>query len=553
MTKQPSHAFINKRFWAQHFVVLLLITLTFLLIDLRPGSMYFIAKVLLFQESLQDFVVFAVANLLALISIYLLLFNRSTAIAYASAIVVFLAVSISFIYRTSTGYGMMYDDVITAVNNQGWLLPALKEFSIPALYSILLFTGLALLYMYTAKKERRVFPPLYAFSCVAAFGFAHYILHTSTGVVNHFPAPYRLPSSLLSQYTNPVQATQRQAVAVMPAAAMAKKLVLIVDESITGRFLSINGYSVSTTPFLDSQQDKLHNFGIATSYSNYSAGSNLALLSGLRVENLPDVEQSAFRLPNIFQYAKKAGYTTIFIDGQTRDGALQNYFTPHDLSYVDEFIQPANNYDLSYYERDMVIAELLAGYCNDSSGKYFVYVNKAGAHWPYARTYPADSLHYSPVLSEQEFYRDRDKTLNTYYNSLRWTVDAFWQKLMPAVERADSTVFIYTSDHGQNLSESGIRIAHASLEDTKSDESDVPLWLYAPRYFLQGKLAAKEGGRHHEEIFGTLLLLQGYGREFVNTTYGTTLFDPAPQVPRYFITGDVLGRGKAKKVKFESR
>ncbi len=552
MNNKPVVGIFSRSYWAQHGIALVFIALVYLLIDLRPGSMYFISKVLLFQESLQDFMVFAFANALALLSVYLLLFNRSRVIAHVSAFFVFISIALSFVYRISTGYGMMYDDVITAVNNQGWLLPAVQEFKVPALYSLLLFAGLVLVYKYTATAARRVFSAWYSLVVITAFGLCYSILHTSTGVVNHFPAPFRLTSSLLSQYTSPVHATQRQHIAIAPGVPVARNVVLIVDESITGSFLSLNGYPVRTTPYLESQQENLDNFGVATSYTNYSAGSNLALLTGIRVEELPDVKQNAFTLPNLFQFAKKAGYTTVFIDAQTRDGALQNYFTLHDLQYVDHFVQPANNYNLQYYERDGAVADTLAAFCTTGS-RHFIYVNKAGAHWPYARTYPPDSLHFSPVLAEQEFYKDKDKTLNTYYNALRWTVDAFWKKLIPALENADSTVVVYTSDHGQNLKDSGIRIAHASLENTKSDESDVPLWLYAPNKFLDGRVPAEKGGRHHEEIFGTLLLLQGYDRAFVSSQYGNTLFDPPARKPRYFITGDVLGRGKAKKIRFDNK
>lgn len=59
-------------------------------------------------------------------------------------------------------------------------------------------------------------------------------------------------------------------------------LVLIVDESVRGDFLSINSPSAQTTPFLETLGDRLINFGVAASAFDCSHYSNAALRYGVR-------------------------------------------------------------------------------------------------------------------------------------------------------------------------------------------------------------------------------------------------------------------------------
>ena len=60
------------------------------------------------------------------------------------------------------------------------------------------------------------------------------------------------------------------------------KIFYIVDESVRGDYLSINGFSEDTTPYLNSQKDLFINFGAVSSSSNCSLTANIALQSGLQ-------------------------------------------------------------------------------------------------------------------------------------------------------------------------------------------------------------------------------------------------------------------------------
>ena len=102
-------------------------------------------------------------------------------------------------------------------------------------------------------------------------------------------------------------------------------VILIVDESMTADFLGINGFDRPTTPYLASTASQYVNLGTASSGGNKSATSNMILRSGLRVDQVPDGAQLSLRCPNIFQYARKAGYWTAYIDAQSSAHKFSNY------------------------------------------------------------------------------------------------------------------------------------------------------------------------------------------------------------------------------------
>jgi len=115
-----------------------------------------------------------------------------------------------------------------------------------------------------------------------------------------------------------------------------KNIVLIIDESISGNYLSINGYGRSTTPDLAEfvRRGLITNFGIVNSVANCSAFSQLGLRIGLSsFTEGAETNYIATRksLPTIYQYAKRAGYKTWLIDSQADEGALTNYLTYDDL------------------------------------------------------------------------------------------------------------------------------------------------------------------------------------------------------------------------------
>ncbi|WP_082893534.1 sulfatase-like hydrolase/transferase [Rufibacter ruber] len=512
-------------------------------VEMRPGRLYYILNFLLFRDSLAHFLLFLLCLGISLAGVLSLLLNRNKPLYWATLLLWFPCLVVSLTYRFIIGYNFMHSDAVLAWNNRSLAGSALENYA-PLVAAAILASVvvLALLHLLRKKIKWRAAPAMaLAFPLAAVAVYTH--ITWTTGVVDDFPALYRVPLNFGAAIAGQVPQPAREPVPVSPATAGVPHLFLIMDESITATELSLNHPQKKTTPFLASLQDHLYNYGVASATVNQSAGSNMALMSGTRLSELPDTAFRTLSRTNIFQFAQKAGYKTYYIDAQLGADVLQNFMSPEDLKYIDSLLRPAALHPaLPYYERDMWVAEYLVRLAKQPE-RIFAYVVKAGAHWPYARTYPADSAFFQPTLTQRSLYKDRTRTLNTYHNALRWTVDAFWRKLTTNISGRDSTVIVYTSDHGQNLTEAGISIAHASVQDTSPQEVAVPLWVWDPAQISSLPPPQKQGYSHFH-IFPTLLQLQGYAPSWVQTRYGSSLYDRvSPAAPRLFLAGDLFGRG----------
>lgn len=535
------------------FLLWCVLALFVLVVEMRPGRFYFITSFLLFQDSLVHLLQYLLLLGVSLTGLLLLLFNRSKLLAYGLLAFLLPCMIISLTFRFVTGYNFMYTDAVLAWNNLALADTAVQNYNWQVAAAFASALAITAGIIWARKKVAWRAAPWSAILFPLTAGAIFYQIKSTTGVVDDFPAAYRVPLTILAAVTDRLPQPVRRPVPVSTVAKGVPHLFLIVDESITATELTLHNPHLLTTPFLNSVREQIQDFGIASSMTNQSGGSNIALMSGTRMSELPDTGFHTFSSTNIFQFARKAGYTTYYIDAQQGGEVLQNFMSPEDLKYIDYVERPANQHPKKpYHDRDMWVANRLAQLAKEKT-KVFAFVVKVGAHWPYARTYPADSAVFTPVLSPRSIYKDPERTLNTYHNSLRWTVDHFWRQLMHSISPADSTVVVYTSDHGQNLTQAGLSLTHASVHDTSPQEAAVPLWIWDPGQLSGATRAAKtRQGYSHEHIFPTLLRLQGYSPAWVRQQYGPSLLETmtTPRPQRFFLSGDLFGRGSYSLVPF---
>ena len=91
-------------------------------------------------------------------------------------------------------------------------------------------------------------------------------------------------------------------------------IIYVIDESVRGSNLSLNGYPRPTTPFLQSLETRglLKNLGICVAASSFTHISNAYLMTGHNA--FPDNDFRTDKNPTIFDYARNMGYETIYID-----------------------------------------------------------------------------------------------------------------------------------------------------------------------------------------------------------------------------------------------
>jgi glucan phosphoethanolaminetransferase (alkaline phosphatase superfamily) len=342
---------------------------------------------------------------------------------------------------------------------------------------------------------------------------------------------------LLAAKTATWEPAVRREVRVDPVARpSARHIVLLVDESVRGDYLDFtpgNPY----TPNLPGLRDRVADFGLASSGGNCSQYSNVILrLGGARNDLIHTMRTNPF----IWQYARKAGFRTMYIDAQAPEdkntGRLQNYMTVEEVKWIDEFvvIQNTSSPTLDFKALEMV-GEKLKG-----DTPYFIYVNKNGAHFPYDKTYPADAVRFRPTMSEADGGNTMAARINSYRNAVSWSVDGFLRKLFE-IDLSHSAVF-YTSDHGQQFDPA--RLTHCNVSDADPREGLVPLLLISGDPDLKSRFAEAAGINYdrasHFAIFPTVLQVMGYPLGFVRETFGEDLLSQI-NTRQAFTSGDVFG------------
>ena len=316
---------------------------------------------------------------------------------------------------------------------------------------------------------------------------------------------------------------KRTQVAIAPAdGPRPKNVIVIMDESVRGDLLDLNRPDGMYSGLL-AHRAAMANFGIVSSIANCSSASNAAFRYGVgRQSPMADLQTK----PSIWQYAKKAGYRTIYIDGQRRDGGLQNLMTGEERAQIDEHIQLASA--TAPKERDMQIARRLRRIVQDGRQPAFVYVNKMGAHFPYEGKYPPERA-VLPVLRQTalgdgvakpqaEDPATRASFRNAYLNTLAWNVGNFFDTLLADLDLSN-TVIVYTSDHGQNLHEDGSPgyATHCTTTRTSPTEGIVPLAVLTQITAVLATMreaANKNRDRASQfSVFPSVLALLGYRPE----------------------------------------
>jgi lipid A ethanolaminephosphotransferase len=330
-------------------------------------------------------------------------------------------------------------------------------------------------------------------------------------------------------------------------------IIYVIDESVRGSNLSLNGYPRATTPFLQSLETRglLKNLGICVAAGSFSHISNAYLITGHNA--FPDGAFRTARNPTLFDYAKKMGYETIYIDidngylsslvkaaGDGPVRSLDRWMTAQ--SFEDRRIDLETT-------KDFGVARILGSLLNERGG-YFVVVNKKGLHFQYRNRYPDDraSTIWKPVMEASDPIdtgaAGREKLVNTYDNGIRFQVDEFFRVLFSETTNRNY-VILYTSDHGQTLAEHGQRYTHM-----KPDEVivDVPnFFVSGEQYSQKGRLADIPPGIRvsHLNNFATLLDLMGVPVTLRVRPYDKSIFSLTAEDNRVrtYMSGSLHGSG----------
>jgi glucan phosphoethanolaminetransferase (alkaline phosphatase superfamily) len=361
----------------------------------------------------------------------------------------------------------------------------------------------------------------------------------SVGMPKQF-APLAL-SAIAAERIATQGATERRAVAwTATARNRPRNIVMMIDESVRGDFIDLAPGNPHTPDFA-SLAGNFVDFGPAVSGADCSNYSNAIMRFAA---SRRDLVHSVNSNPTLWQYAKKAGYRTVYIDAQATtqaaamlgSGSLSNFMTLKEESDIDKvyLIEDVGMDRADFRLLDILRDELAAGQ------PVFIYANKNGAHFPYDWSYPASEAVYGPTIASAG--RDTVATrVASYRNAIRWSVDRFMKELFESADLS-ATAMIYTSDHGQLLKVS--ETTHCIVEDPDPRVGLVPLMAYTADPVLKERFAAgaaaNRGKASHFLIAPTVLELMGYRPGDIASEYDESLFAPTLR-PARFTSGDIFG------------
>lgn len=273
--------------------------------------------------------------------------------------------------------------------------------------------------------------------------------------------------------------------------------LLIVAESVRRRNLSYYGYERETSPFARSLVDE----GRIVAFPRHYANTNSTNYS------LPMIMSGVFateklNIPYIYDYLKAwTGSHTFFFTAQSMRKSNQDVVFGTSL---DAFVFQENSGLPRYCDLgadDFGVLTLVEKHLASVQGPFFGVLQLNNTHYPYTAREPF-----------RRFLPAEGKSLNAYDNSLLEMDDILQEcfEVLRRQGRLDTTMVIFTSDHGEAFGDHG----HSGhLQTLYDEEVAVPLWVYAPKGMPAERLAALRtntgGETSHLDIAPTILDLFG--------------------------------------------
>jgi len=492
--------------------------------------------------------------LFSLIALSLLIFQKNKLAYFFTVFFLGFFYLINLLYNHINGEGFSYDDFrIIVRESDKFALDAILTF-LNSFYFALTIVMVMLVIVFFIRKiiiknhfylsSKIIYLPL-LFSILGTYS----IMHRTAGNIKDFPAPLRVVDTMIYYALNKQYYGERDILELTPLNPKKfKNIIWIVDESVGGKYFSINGYHKDTTPFLSTLNKFTINLGLASSGANTSVASNLILESGIQLKDLPDKSNYSLRKSSIYQYAKNAGYTTSYISGQSYQMVLQNGMSSYDLKYIDNFHQPA---EPGAHEKEIIIPEEgiiehVNTVLHENNKANFIYIVKSGVHFHYEKSYPDTHKVFVPTLTENEAMsmENEDRIINSYLNGIRWKVDDFFKYFFQKTKilERDDTIIIYTSDHGQSILENDIRATHSTASNPPLSQGVVPFLLFLKnKENLEKEVVHLKNNATHYMIFPTTLKWMGY------ETKEKTFEDKEESYHQEFYHGNLFGIGSEGK------
>ncbi|MFW5966077.1 MAG: sulfatase-like hydrolase/transferase [Persicimonas sp.] len=275
-------------------------------------------------------------------------------------------------------------------------------------------------------------------------------------------------------------------------------VVFVLGESLSRHHMPWYDYERNTTPRLMewSEEEDLLVFEDVISLTNIT---RLTLMRTLTLATRED-RQPFYDGESIVSAANSADYDTYWISNA---GML----TPHDAEHtalarqadVTEFV----NTDFRLKSLDENLLPAFDEVLERDGDRKFVVLHTLGSHPQYSQRFSEEFDHYDeddPIPDGYPELTDREREhFNDYDNTIRYT-DFFLDEVMTRTKEAsDNAVFIYLSDHGQDVFElPEKRMGHAQTV-LSNYELESPMFMWASDSYVESNEQIWENLRENQD------------------------------------------------------
>ncbi|WP_025764955.1 phosphoethanolamine transferase [Dyadobacter tibetensis] len=296
----------------------------------------------------------------------------------------------------------------------------------------------------------------------------------------------------------------------------ARKVMIILGESLNREYMGIYGYPRETSPHLraleaDTSQGRLFKLWDMISPEANTVPALKKVLTNINNENNIAFQNSV----TILDLFNKGEYTSFWLSNQA---PLGKYDTPNavisataDHRYFTasrNSLKNAESASGNYYDHELI--DIFKAYTDSSDQeKQVFFVHLMGSHWFYNDRYPKDF---------EAFKSNKVNDLNSYLNTVAYNDFVVSQLIKTARERGFDLI-CYLSDHGEDM-----KYQH-NQENYRRGMSTIPFLVYlSPGYMDRQPTLARQlvrAGRipaMTDNFFHDIQVLSGFE---------STLFDPS--------------------------
>ena len=318
------------------------------------------------------------------------------------------------------------------------------------------------------------------------------------------------------------------------AARRPPNVILIVLESVSARWTSLNGGAYDATPNLKAEAARGLVFQNAYAHIGRSSNSlGSILLSAFPKLDFRDLTEEYPRMPgtSLAEVFRGRGYRTAFLTPSDFDWAGWNTFLDRRGfgELIDHHGLPCPTLLSSWGVEDRCVVDGMIRFIEkDPARPFFLMAWTQQTHHPYEP---------SPGVPLIEFAREPVTDaydLNRYLNVLHET-DHHLERLFETIRRAglaDDTLIVVTGDHGQAFGEP--HDTYMQGRTVYEEDVNVPLMFWYPRLYRSAARSSAIGS--HVDLAPTIADLVGIPAP--PDWQGRSLFDPGHPPRAYFYVAE---------------